>query len=446
MADIINNQVTAENAKITMDNGNTINDQYTASQSAIPVTVHDTAPKTDVISAIVNSDAKNDTGDEEVKKVETSTESKTDTLPESGEKKVVVKIKDTRLKSNGKRPIFVAIEKYERMLQNAVLSAKKDLANNLGKQYTCVFFRNGLVYGKINVKCERENNDGSISTEIKSYPTHVIHYGPMRTHPPLKDPLTGTEYNNDFQYWIGFYYRDQSIWQEIQQFRGNNTSIPPFREAQIKLQEEGLYLIDKSEITFNPETWKYGYNEDIRLYRSIPVDGPFRVPHGYGFIPSLGPAKKHENQQFDPDLPSTCTTTHPQEQTYQKYETKKIRQKNKIKILKRPSSNTDQHTTNQQGYNGRQFNTYQYSPKTNPIVKSKYIDRNQRYDLKEKKCDYDTFMRTSGRANGRQKLGKPTKSYVNEMVEGNDGSFVRIQKTDDTTKSATFAEDKKKAK
>ena len=204
---------------------------------------------------------------------------------ESSQKNLVTERKP---RWNGKRPFAKAVDKYKEMLNNEIAKAKKQLEDNT--QYS---------YAKVRIpmfsKIEVDYVDKFGEQCVKKFYVHEAHYGPHCRQEFLPDiPINQ-------QKWMTFLVRDILIWTRLEQedkhpggdgTGKDNTACSPFRAAQVALLKEKLYLIDASDVVFDGETNSFSFHVHIALYRTPPKNGPFRAPHGYGFIPHLGSAER----------------------------------------------------------------------------------------------------------------------------------------------------------
>lgn len=211
----------------------------------------------------------------------------------------------------GERPFKGAVEMYKMFLYNAIQHAKGHLLMHPHHTYAKV---NIPLFSTFVISC----HDQFGNEVLKKYPVHVLHYGPIINNTKATPGLSDQE-----RYWAGFLDRDTSIWVHVNGEGkvpggiGNGyggTACSPFRDAQVRLlQEEGLYLIDASDVFRDTKTGKLFYNIIIHLYRNKPLNGPFPAKHGYGYIPNLGPAAKHKiGPDFSPaDFPALPPPRHP---------------------------------------------------------------------------------------------------------------------------------------
>jgi hypothetical protein len=209
---------------------------------------------------------------------------------------------------NGKRPFVNAMEQYVTLLNTEIQNAKAHLATHPKHKYAKLHIR---LFDMIHVHC----TDQFGNEIIKSYITHEVHYGPrIRVAcPPDVHPK--------FRKWNGFFVRYNLIWPQVNEAGKlpggdgtgkNGTACSPFRDAQVRLlKEEGLFLIDASDIFFDQNRGTFRYYVNIRLYRSKPEDGPFKAAHGYGYIPGLGSAKQSDEKKSPNPDPLKSLTEFP---------------------------------------------------------------------------------------------------------------------------------------
>lgn len=220
----------------------------------------------------------------------------------------------------GARPFVGAVEYYENKLNRCLNGGKNFLSANPNCEYAKIKLK---LFSRFYVECS--NKEGSIM--MKSYYLHEPHYGPI-----VRRKRTNVDIAT--QKWLDFFSRYNYIWVLINTDKTKlpggdgtgmgDTACSAFRTAQLKMMQEGYYLIDVSHVVLNrhrrhngfpSEIYldyqnKYRYNIDIRLYRNIPMDGPFKSPFGYGYIPGLGPAK---NKPIKRDvLPQAISTSPPE--------------------------------------------------------------------------------------------------------------------------------------
>lgn len=194
------------------------------------------------------------------------------------------------LLSDGKRPFTAAMEKYIETMNMTIQNAKAHLVMHPQHDYARLHVK---LFDAISVHCVDQFGTKS----IKKYQMHILHYGPFsRLSAPIPPEVTP-----QFRGWFGFHNRYKKIWTKVNAngknpggdgTGENGTACSPFRDLQMKLLDEGFYLVDMSDFRYNQYYNKVWYMINIRLYRNKPQDGPFRMPHGYGFIPTLGSVPK----------------------------------------------------------------------------------------------------------------------------------------------------------
>lgn len=185
----------------------------------------------------------------------------------------------------GQRPFAGAVEQYKVVLADALTDAKQHLIENPNHEYAKVMLP---MFSTLSV----DTYDQFGNHKVKKFAFHEAHYGPHIRIPGQGRPTAE-------QKWANFLHRYVYIWTLLGQDgkapggdgtgRGG-TACAPFRDAQISLLGENLYLMDGSNIAHDAQKGTYWYNIHIAIYRNPPRNGPFRAPHGYGFIPYLGPA------------------------------------------------------------------------------------------------------------------------------------------------------------
>jgi hypothetical protein len=193
---------------------------------------------------------------------------------------------------HGMRPFVGAVEQYITVLHTSIIAAKQQLAKNPKHSYAKVILP---LFTTLKVNC----TDQYGNNKVKMFAFHEAHYAPL-IHNTNKNMSVN---NTKEQKWAGFLNRYIYIWTLLGQYgkvpggdgtgRGG-TACSPFRDAQIALLYEGLYLIDGSDVVYDAQNGNARYNINIALYRTPPQNGPFRAAHGYGFIPYLGPVH-HKN-------------------------------------------------------------------------------------------------------------------------------------------------------
>lgn len=169
-----------------------------------------------------------------------------------------------------RRPYEGAIEQYLKMFDDAINCAKKYLDERPYFTYANVYLK---LFDHIYVDCKDE--DGNNVT--KRYFVHEAHYGPY-----LKNILSNDKQRNIANFFHRYYDIYNDIWGE--------GSFAPFRYTQIRLLRQGYYLVDNSRIETD-ENGVLRVKTNIILSRNMPAQ-PMRLPHGYGFIPLLGPIAK----------------------------------------------------------------------------------------------------------------------------------------------------------
>ena len=195
------------------------------------------------------------------------------------------------------RPFVGAVKQYKLILNKEITNALTHLLKNPTHQYAQVKL---ALFLTLNVECS--NKDGIKS--IKKFSMHEAHYGP---HRHKKNQI-----NNDNSYfWDNFLNRDTSIWEKINKddkWLFNGKACSPFRQRQVALLTQGLFLLDASDVVFDETNQKYKYNIDISIYRKLPSNGPFRAKHGYGFIPSIKNIPKVEKKTDQESLKKNIQT------------------------------------------------------------------------------------------------------------------------------------------
>jgi hypothetical protein len=192
---------------------------------------------------------------------------------------------------DGERPFKNAMEQYKKILNNEIENAKAHLSSYPNHDYAKLTIP---LFEKIQVLC----TDQFGNKKTKIYMVHELHYGPLINAKLQKDIVIDPLFKN----WYGFYARYNYIWTQVNAMNKlpggdgtgkDGTACSPFRDCQVKLlKEDGLYLVDTSDVVFDTVRNKYRYRINITLYRNKPINGPFRMPHGYGFIPNLGSSPK----------------------------------------------------------------------------------------------------------------------------------------------------------
>ncbi|VBB18858.1 hypothetical protein YASMINEVIRUS_1390 [Yasminevirus sp. GU-2018] len=194
---------------------------------------------------------------------------------------------------NGQRPFAGAVAQYCQVLTNAVADAEEQLDANPGWNYAIVELP---LFDTLDVEC----TDQFGNVVVKSYAFHEAHYG------PLKRQVFPPHIPHQHHKWLNFYNRSQDIWVVLGQpgkapggdgSGKDGTACAPFRDMQVALLQKGHFLIDASEVVFDEAKGRFWYKINIAIYRSPPRNGPVRAPHGYGFIPGLGPAMKAKQDQ-----------------------------------------------------------------------------------------------------------------------------------------------------
>jgi hypothetical protein len=205
-----------------------------------------------------------------------------------------VKVSPSNYTWNGIRPFAGAVDYYiKNCLNPAIETAKKNLVDNPTWNYATVEIP---LFDTIDVPCT--DQFGNIKT--KSYVVHEAHYGPLihKQHNQMDQNIP-----RGHQKWLNFYNRATNIWVILALNQGTklpggdgsgrgDTECAPFRDAQIALLKENLFLIDSSDVVYDTNKDRFWYKINIALYRTLPPNGPNRVPHGYGYIPGLGPVVK----------------------------------------------------------------------------------------------------------------------------------------------------------
>lgn len=212
------------------------------------------------------------------------------TVPEgwTDDNELASKVKKPVLNWNGLRPFVGAVEQYKKILNEELEKATKKLKLHSEMQFEFVRLP---LFSQIDVQCKDQNDDD----HIKTYTFHEVHYGPLvRVYIPENVRPKDRK-------WFGFFARQNAIWLDVnaqgKQPGGDGTgkdgtACSPFRDAQVALLKQGFYLLDSSNFEYDKERDRFWYKIQIAVYREPPKNGPFRIPHGYGFIPYLGPAPK----------------------------------------------------------------------------------------------------------------------------------------------------------
>jgi hypothetical protein len=187
---------------------------------------------------------------------------------------------------SGERPFSKACNVYQTMLLSAIDVAIKDMFDK-NHQWKQVHFP---LFSTLSVATR--DSDGK--EFIKTYTLHELHYGPTRRFdkPEVKPEVMPY----DVYKWEKFQRRNNRIWLSVNSvgklpggdgtgFGGTACSI--FRDVQMNLLRQNLYLIDTSYIYFDESRKKMRYAIKIFIQRN-PPPYPVKTWHGYGYIPGLG--------------------------------------------------------------------------------------------------------------------------------------------------------------
>lgn len=207
----------------------------------------------------------------------------------------------TNVKSKSTRPFAMAVEQYKRYLDKAVLKAIAQLSKETDTtRYARVIVK---FFDVIEVDVELTN--GEIKTY--TYPIHKLHYGPINKNIVNYIPFpAGTPL--DLIRATKFCYRDPSIWVEVNGEGKNpggdgtgfgDTACSPFRDTQVRLRDQGYFLVDLSEYILDEDAevydedgnkiGKWYFKIDIRLYQDPKaVEANPNLWHQYGVIPGMG--------------------------------------------------------------------------------------------------------------------------------------------------------------
>jgi hypothetical protein len=193
----------------------------------------------------------------------------------------------------GMRPFAGAVFQYIQKLSQSVDFAKTHLQKNSEHTFAKVFLP---LFDILQVPC----TDQFGTLYVKQYLFHDAHYGPISHNGQLQknrdnDPL-------NINMWHNFRNRFQYIWvllndsmddcYKFKQPGGDgrgfgNTPCSIFRDFQVELLKENLYLVDYSDVVFDAKKNNYKYNIDIRLYRTPPTRRLYKVWHEYDLIPGI---------------------------------------------------------------------------------------------------------------------------------------------------------------
>jgi hypothetical protein len=207
------------------------------------------------------------------------------------------------VKSKSARPFAQAMVSYKNdFLEKSVVRAIAQLDEETDKtRYARVKIP---LFSTIEVDVQLPS--GEIKTY--SYPIHKLHYGPINKNVVDYIPFP-PETSSDFIRATKFCYRDPSIWVEVNGEGKNpggdgtgfgDTACSPFRDTQMRLRDQGYYLIDLSEYIFDEDKNKWYFKIDIRLYQDVgSVEANANLWHQYGVIPGLGPLTKQEQEDAD---------------------------------------------------------------------------------------------------------------------------------------------------
>jgi hypothetical protein len=207
------------------------------------------------------------------------------------------------VKSKSSRPFAKAMKSYKKdFLEKALLKAIAQLAGETDlSRYARVKIP---LFSVIEVDVDLPN--GELKTY--SYPIHKVHYGPINKSVVDYIPFApGT--SADFIRAAKFCYRDPLIWLEVNgegKVPGGdgtgfgNTACSPFRDAQVRLSEQGYYLVDLSEYIFDEDKNKWYFKIDIRMYQDVEaVAANPNLWHQYGVIPGLGPLRRQAEAEAE---------------------------------------------------------------------------------------------------------------------------------------------------
>jgi hypothetical protein len=232
----------------------------------------------------------------------------------------------------------IALQYANDILPRAIEQATQYLALNPTREYARVNLR--LFDRLATTITDKHGNPRTIY-----YFVHEAHYAPLIRVPP--NPAIPYEAHK----WNQFMYaRDNLMWVLVSsdpaKRHGDGTghgggACSPFRDAQIRLSNQSLYLVDESKVMFDDQAQKYWYQINIRLYRVLPAE-PFIAPHGYGMIPMLG--TKHFARQ-SPTVPPDTTNprrskydmTTPAREIETEHGMQRIRNNHAIPIYTRPT-------------------------------------------------------------------------------------------------------------
>ena len=194
---------------------------------------------------------------------------------------------------NGQRPFAGAVDHYINYhLNPAIDKAKKNLEKHPQWKFAKVELP---LFETIDVLCADQYGNPL----TKHYSVHEAHYGPL-VHIKYDE---NNKIPKEHQKWHNFYNRQTSVWVSLELNKGTKlsggdgsgrggTECSPFRDAQMNLIKENLFLIDASDVEYDDDKDRFWYKINITLNRSPLPNGPIRIPHGYGFIPGLGSSTK----------------------------------------------------------------------------------------------------------------------------------------------------------
>jgi hypothetical protein len=223
---------------------------------------------------------------------------------------------NSQVKSKSSRPFTQAMHSYKNdFLEKSLMKAIAQLAEETDKtRYVRVKLP---LFSTIEVDVIDQNNE----VKTYSYPIHKIHYGPIDKNIVHYNISLSAGVSEDFIRAKKFCYRDQSIWIDVNGDGKNpggdgtgfgGTACSPFRDIQMRLRDQGYYLLDVSEYIFDEVKNKWYFKIDIRLYQSLDAVVPRpNLWHQYGLIPGLGPLMmaKNADQINVPTSTPTSTST-----------------------------------------------------------------------------------------------------------------------------------------
>ena len=326
------------------------------------------------------------------------------------------------------RPFVRAVKQYELILNKEIQNALTYLVSNPTHSYAQVKLP---LFNTLSV--EYSNKDGN--KNVKKFSMHEAHYGPQRH----KKNQTNTD--NSY-FWNNFLNRDTSIWEKINKDNKwifNGKACSPFRQRQVALVSEGLYLLDASDVNYDETTQKYKYNINISIYRKPPSNGPFRAKHGYGFIPSIKSIPKVEKKKEQEK-----EQEHEQKQELLK---KQVHESTNIAFSKQPyAQHLNAHQLNMQYPYMHQ--PYMHSPYMHPpYMHQPYMQQPymQRPYMNMPMCAcpymYPSYAHVNSPRNvSSHNLHRPRYSVLQPLVPHNE------QKNDNKTEDTNLEQDDDKAK